>query len=58
MQAAGLEWLHRLVQDPKRLFWRYAITNPLAMFLLLTRTNALPPQVPAPVLMVPVRTAA
>jgi exopolysaccharide biosynthesis WecB/TagA/CpsF family protein len=58
MQKAGLEWLHRLWQEPKRLFWRYAITNPLAMFLLLTRTNALPPQMPAPVLLVPVRTAA
>ena len=58
MQKAGLEWLHRLWQEPKRLFWRYAITNPLAMFLLLTRTNALAPQMPVPVLMVPVRTAA
>jgi exopolysaccharide biosynthesis WecB/TagA/CpsF family protein len=42
MQAAGLEWLHRLLREPKRLFWRYAVTNPLALFLLLTRTNALP----------------
>jgi len=41
MQAAGLEWLHRLVREPKRLFWRYAVTNPLAIFLLLTRTNTL-----------------
>ena len=38
MQAAGLEWLFRLVREPKRLFWRYAVTNPLAIFLLLTRT--------------------
>jgi exopolysaccharide biosynthesis WecB/TagA/CpsF family protein len=38
MQAAGLEWLHRLWREPKRLFWRYAVTNPLALFLLLTRT--------------------
>jgi N-acetylglucosaminyldiphosphoundecaprenol N-acetyl-beta-D-mannosaminyltransferase len=42
MQAAGLEWLHRLIREPKRLFWRYAVTNPVALFLLLTRTNALP----------------
>ena len=41
MQAAGLEWLFRLIQEPKRLFWRYAVTNPLAIFLLLTRTNSL-----------------
>jgi N-acetylglucosaminyldiphosphoundecaprenol N-acetyl-beta-D-mannosaminyltransferase len=25
MQAAGLEWLHRLVQEPRRLFRRYVI---------------------------------
>jgi exopolysaccharide biosynthesis WecB/TagA/CpsF family protein len=40
MQACGLEWLFRLVKEPKRLFWRYAVTNPLAIFLLLTRTNS------------------
>jgi len=39
MQAAGLEWLFRLAREPKRLFWRYAVTNPLAIFYLLTRTN-------------------
>jgi N-acetylglucosaminyldiphosphoundecaprenol N-acetyl-beta-D-mannosaminyltransferase len=39
MQATGLEWLFRLVREPKRLFWRYAVTNPLAIFLLLTRTH-------------------
>ncbi|HEY0267138.1 MAG TPA: WecB/TagA/CpsF family glycosyltransferase [Rhizomicrobium sp.] len=39
MQALGLEWLFRLAREPKRLFWRYAVTNPLAIFLLLTRTN-------------------
>ena len=40
MQALGLEWLFRLAKEPKRLFWRYAVTNPLAIFLLLTRTNS------------------
>jgi N-acetylglucosaminyldiphosphoundecaprenol N-acetyl-beta-D-mannosaminyltransferase len=40
MQAAGLEWLFRLAREPKRLFWRYAVTNPLAIFLLLTRTSS------------------
>jgi exopolysaccharide biosynthesis WecB/TagA/CpsF family protein len=39
MQSAGLEWLYRLAREPKRLFWRYAVTNPLAIFLLLTRTT-------------------
>jgi exopolysaccharide biosynthesis WecB/TagA/CpsF family protein len=38
MQKCALEWLYRLVREPKRLFWRYAITNPLALFFLLTRT--------------------
>jgi len=41
MQAAGLEWIYRLAREPRRLFWRYAVTNPLAIFLLLTRTNVL-----------------
>ena len=42
MQATGLEWLHRIWREPRRLFWRYAITNPHALFLLLTRTSSLP----------------
>ena len=50
MQAAGLEWLFRLVREPKRLFWRYAVTNPLAIFLLLTRTNRGLPEARVPVL--------
>lgn len=58
MQTAGLEWLHRIWREPRRLFWRYASTNPVAIFLLLTRTKALPPEASAPVLMAPVRSAA
>jgi exopolysaccharide biosynthesis WecB/TagA/CpsF family protein len=42
MQTIGLEWLHRIWREPRRLFWRYAITNPHALFLLLTRTSSLP----------------
>jgi len=42
MQAAGLEWLFRMALEPKRLFWRYAVTNPIAVFLLLTRTSSVP----------------
>ena len=38
MQKHALEWLYRLMREPKRLFWRYAVTNPLAMFFLVTRT--------------------
>ncbi len=40
MQRLGLEWLHRLCREPRRLFRRYTITNPHALFLLLTRTAA------------------
>jgi exopolysaccharide biosynthesis WecB/TagA/CpsF family protein len=40
LQALGLEWLFRLTREPRRLFWRYAVTNPIAIFLLLTRTNS------------------
>ena len=36
MQAAGLEWLFRLLMDPRRLWKRYARHNPrfVAFFLL------------------------
>jgi exopolysaccharide biosynthesis WecB/TagA/CpsF family protein len=27
MQNAGLEWVFRLMADPRKLFWRYALTN-------------------------------
>lgn len=35
MQKLSLEWLYRLMQDPKRLFKRYIVTN--AKYLWLTR---------------------
>ncbi|MGH6877701.1 MAG: WecB/TagA/CpsF family glycosyltransferase, partial [Rhizomicrobium sp.] len=41
MQRTGLEWLYRVWCEPRRLFWRYATTNPHALYLLLTRTSAL-----------------
>jgi N-acetylglucosaminyldiphosphoundecaprenol N-acetyl-beta-D-mannosaminyltransferase len=34
MQRAGLEWLFRLLQEPRRLFKRYAVTNSIFLFLL------------------------
>jgi N-acetylglucosaminyldiphosphoundecaprenol N-acetyl-beta-D-mannosaminyltransferase len=39
MRLAGFEWLYRLWREPRRLFWRYATTNPHALYLLLTRTS-------------------
>lgn len=35
MQRAGLEWLHRLLQEPRRMFWRYASTNTVFIFLIV-----------------------
>lgn len=32
MQNMGLEWLFRMASDPKKLFWRYAVTNPHAIY--------------------------
>jgi len=32
MQNAGLEWLHRLAADPRRLWKRYLVTNTLFIF--------------------------
>lgn len=43
MQAYGLEWLFRFMRNPWQFGWRYLTTNPVALFLLLTRTrNPLP----------------
>ena len=38
MRAAGLEWAYRTYLEPRRLAGRYLLTNPHALFLLLTRT--------------------
>lgn len=39
LQNIGLEWLWRAFLEPRRLGWRYLKTNPLAMYLLLTRSR-------------------
>ena len=39
MQELGLEWLWRMALEPSRLLPRYLTTNPIAMFLLLTRSR-------------------
>jgi N-acetylglucosaminyldiphosphoundecaprenol N-acetyl-beta-D-mannosaminyltransferase len=46
MRDAGLEWLHRLWREPKRLFWRYLITNPIAVAMLLLNTASARPDFP------------
>jgi N-acetylglucosaminyldiphosphoundecaprenol N-acetyl-beta-D-mannosaminyltransferase len=40
MQSAGLEWAYRIYLEPRRLLGRYLMTNPHAIYLLLTRTEA------------------
>lgn len=35
MQKRGLEWLYRTILEPKRLAWRYLVTNPVAFRELL-----------------------
>src|ERR1039458_654167 len=35
MQRSGLQWLYRLLQEPRRLFWRYFFYNSLFLFLLV-----------------------
>lgn len=35
MQNNGLEWLYRLMLEPKRLFKRYAVTNTMFLYLLV-----------------------
>ena len=37
MQNLSLEWLYRLMQDPKRLFKRYLVTNSKFVFYLLKK---------------------
>jgi N-acetylglucosaminyldiphosphoundecaprenol N-acetyl-beta-D-mannosaminyltransferase len=41
MQQAGLEWLFRLWQEPRRLWYRYLVYNPLFLFLILLQAAGL-----------------
>jgi N-acetylglucosaminyldiphosphoundecaprenol N-acetyl-beta-D-mannosaminyltransferase len=36
MQNIGLEWFYRLLQEPKKLWKRYLITNLLFLFYLIS----------------------
>jgi len=35
LQAFGLEWLYRIYQEPRRMWWRYAKTNTIFAVLIL-----------------------
>ena len=39
MQNAGFEWLYRVLLEPRRLAWRYLVSNPHAIWLLVTRSG-------------------
>jgi N-acetylglucosaminyldiphosphoundecaprenol N-acetyl-beta-D-mannosaminyltransferase len=46
VKSAGLQWLHRLIQDPRHLFWRYLRNNSAFLWhmtLQLTGLRAYPP---------------
>jgi len=46
LKRAGLQWLHRLIQDPRRLFWRYLRCNSTFIWhimLQLTGLRTYPP---------------
>lgn len=36
----GMEWIHRLFSEPKRLMWRYLKTNTLFVYYLITRRSS------------------
>lgn len=38
MQRSGLEWLFRLLQEPRRLWKRYLVTNAVFIYLMLKHT--------------------
>jgi UDP-N-acetyl-D-mannosaminuronic acid transferase (WecB/TagA/CpsF family) len=41
LQDRGLEWFYRLVREPRRLWKRYALLNPLYSALLLAQWSGL-----------------
>ena len=41
MQRSGLEWLFRLLTEPRRLWRRYLINNPLFVLLVLAQALGL-----------------
>jgi N-acetylglucosaminyldiphosphoundecaprenol N-acetyl-beta-D-mannosaminyltransferase len=35
LRSSGFEWLFRLLQEPRRMFWRYLSTNSIFLFLVM-----------------------
>ncbi|MCD9029529.1 WecB/TagA/CpsF family glycosyltransferase [Luteimonas sp. BDR2-5] len=40
MQRSNLEWVHRMATEPRKLFWRYAITTPHALWIAMREHSA------------------
>jgi N-acetylglucosaminyldiphosphoundecaprenol N-acetyl-beta-D-mannosaminyltransferase len=47
VKRAGLQWLHRLLQDPRRLFWRYLRNNSAFLWHILLQLTGLRDYPPA-----------
>jgi N-acetylglucosaminyldiphosphoundecaprenol N-acetyl-beta-D-mannosaminyltransferase len=41
IKRAGLQWVHRLIQDPKRLWWRYLRNNPAFLWRITLQVMGL-----------------
>lgn len=39
MQNYGLEWLYRVIQNPRRLWWRYLVTNPQSLWRMIVASG-------------------
>ena len=48
VQRSGLEWLFRLSQEPRRLWYRYLVYNPLFVALVLMQLSGLRQFPPVP----------
>ena len=48
IKRSGLQWLHRLLQDPKHLWKRYMRNNPLFLFSIFLQLTGLKSYVPQP----------
>jgi exopolysaccharide biosynthesis WecB/TagA/CpsF family protein len=42
MQSVGLEWFYRAMLEPRRLGWRYLMTNPHAIYVMWTDSGEYP----------------
>ena len=49
VKQAGLQWLHRVIQEPRRLLWRYLRNNPLFLWRISLQLSGLRTYMPLPV---------